>query len=76
MRRITIVTVLALLSIECHAQSAPTTGQCDQVRAAIAQYGSQAARKHAIEHYGLTPADLRTIDRTCGIGRRVRQTKR
>jgi hypothetical protein len=76
MRRITIVTMLALLSIECHAQVAPTTGQCDQVRASIAQHGLRAARKFAIEHYGLTHADLRTIERTCGINHRGRRTKR
>jgi ribosomal protein S9 len=76
MRGIAIATVLALLSIECHAQSGPTTGQCDQVRAAIAQYGLQAARKHAIENYGLTLTDLRTIEQNCGIGGRGRRDKR
>jgi hypothetical protein len=72
MRGFAIVIVLALLSIECHAQSAPTTGQCDQVRAGIAQHGLQAARKHAMGHYGLTRADLRRIEQTCGIGHRGR----
>jgi ribosomal protein S9 len=71
-----IAMVLALLSIECHAQSGPTTGQCDQIRSAIAQYGLQAARKHAMENYGLTPADLRTIEQGCGIGNRGRRDKR
>ena len=75
MRRIAIVTVLALLSIECHAQGAPSAGQCEQVRAGIAQHGLQAARKHASENYGLSRADLRTIERTCGISQRGRRTK-
>src|ERR1017187_5128342 len=45
MSRVAIAIALALLSIECHAQSGPSTDQCDQIRAAIAQYGLQAARK-------------------------------
>jgi hypothetical protein len=79
MRVIGIAIVLALLSIEGHAQNGPTSGQCDQVRAAIAQYGLQAARKHAMEHYTLTQVDLRTIEQNCGIanrGRAARRTKR
>ena len=76
MRITAIVIVLALLSQECHAQSAPTTGQCEQVRAAIAQHGLPAARKHAMAHYGLTRADLRKIEQSCGIGRRGRRTNR
>jgi hypothetical protein len=76
MRAIAIAIVLVLLSTQCHAQSAPSTGQCDQVRAAIAQHGLQAARKHAMEHHGLTRADLRTIEQSCGIGDRGRRVKR
>lgn len=70
MRGIAIAIVLALLSIECHAQNDPSPGQCDQIRAAIAQHGLQAARKHAMANYGLSQADLRTIEQSCGIGGR------
>jgi len=76
MHRISIIIMIALLSTECHAQTTPTTGQCDQVRAAIAQHGLQAARKHAMEHYGLTLADLRRIEQGCGIDNRGRRTNR
>jgi hypothetical protein len=68
--------MLALLSTHCHAQGAPSAGQCDQVRAAIAQHGLQAARKHAAENHGLSQADLRTIEQSCGIGGRVKRAKR
>ena len=76
MRGIAIAAVLALLSAPCHAQSPISPGQCDQVRAAITQHGLEAARKHAMEHHGLTRADLRTIEQACGIGDRGRRTKR
>ena len=76
MSRIAIAIALALLSIESHAQSGPSTDQCDQIRAAIAQYGLQAARKHAMENYGLSQADLRTIEQGCGISDRGRRDKR
>ena len=72
MRRIAVASVLVLLSIECHAQSGPSAGQCDQVRTAVAQYGLQNARKHAMENYGLSLADLRNIEQSCGIGERNR----
>jgi len=75
-RAIAIAIVLALHSIECHAQNGPTTGQCDQVRAAIAQHGLQAARKHAMAHYNLSQADLRTIEKSCGISDHRRRGKR
>src|ERR1017187_2651337 len=76
MSRIAIAIALALLSIECHAQSGPSTDQCDQIRAAIAQYGLQAARKHAMENYGVSNARRRDgcsarsvgeSDRRCGL---------
>jgi hypothetical protein len=76
MHKIAIAIVFALLSTPCHAQIAPTTGQCDQVRAAIAQHGLAAARKHAMEHHGLTRADLRTIEQSCSIGDRGPRAKR
>jgi len=62
--------MLVLLSIECHAQTTPNPGQCEQVRAAVQQYGLQAARKHAMANYNLSAADLRNIEQGCGIGER------
>ena len=76
MRGLAIAIVLALLSTQCRAQSAPTAGQCDQVRSAIAQHGLQAARKHAMENHGLSRADLITIEQSCGIGQRAKRAKR
>jgi ribosomal protein S9 len=76
MRCIATAIVLALLSTQCHAQGGPSPGQCDQVRAAIAQHGLEAARKHAMEHHGLTRVDLRTIEQSCGIGQRSGRAKR
>ena len=76
MRGAAIAIVLALLSTHCHAQGAPNNGQCDQVRAAIAQHGLQAARKHAAENHGLSQADMRTIEQSCGIGHPTRRAKR
>jgi hypothetical protein len=68
MRGIAIACVLVLLSIECHAQGGPNPGQCEQIRSAIQQHGLQNARKHAMANYGLTPADLRNIEQSCGVG--------
>ena len=76
MRGIGIAIVLGLLSTQCHAQGAPSTGQCEQVRAAIAQHGLEASRKHAMANHGLSRADLRTIEQSCGIGQRAGRTKR
>ena len=72
MRGIATAIMLVLLSIECHAQSGPSSGQCEQVRSAIQQYGLQNARKHAMANYNLTLADLRNIEQSCGIGDRDR----
>jgi arsenate reductase-like glutaredoxin family protein len=76
MRGIAIAIVLGLLSTQCYAQSAPSSGQCEQVRAAIAQHGLQAARQHAVANHGLSRADLRTIEQSCGIGQRAGRAKR
>ena len=70
MRGTAIAIVLVLLTIECHAQGGPNPGQCEQIRAAIQQHGLQAARKHAMANYNLSPADLRNIEQSCGIGER------
>jgi hypothetical protein len=76
MHGIAIAIMLVLLSIECHAQGGPSPDQCDQVRAAVAQHGLQNARKHAMVNHGLTLADLRNIEQSCGIGDRGRRAKR
>lgn len=70
MRRIAVAVALTLFSIECHAQGGISSDQCGQVRAAISQHGLQNARKHAMENYGLSLADLRNIEQSCGIGER------
>ena len=71
-----IAIVVALLSTECYAQGGPSGGQCDQVRGAIAQYGLQAARKHAMANYNLTLADVRRIEQECGVNDRSRRTNK
>jgi hypothetical protein len=76
MRRIAFAFVLALLSTQCYAQGGPSGDQCDQVRAAIAQHGLQAARQHAAANHGLSPADLSRIEQSCGIGGGAKGTKR
>ena len=76
MRGTAIAIVLVLLSIECHAQGGPNPGQCEQIRAAIEQHGLQNARKHAMANHGLTHADVRNIEQTCGIGDRDRDRDR
>jgi hypothetical protein len=76
MRGIAIAIVLAVLSTPCHAQGGVSPGQCDQIRAAIAQHGLQAARKHAMENHGLSREDIRTIEQSCGIGQRGEKAKR
>jgi len=43
---------------------AQDSGQCEQVRAAAAQYGYAAARRHAMATYG--PEAVRTGDRCFG----------
>jgi len=71
-----IIAVVATLSTQCLAQqhgsftqqSGPDNGQCEQVRAAVAEHGLAAARKHAMENYGLTKVDLRRVEQECGIG--------
>jgi len=76
MRGLSIVALVAMLSAQCFAQNGPDAGQCEQVRAAIAEHGLQAARKHAKENYGLTLADLRRVEQECGIDKRGQRTKK
>jgi ribosomal protein S9 len=76
MRKISIIAVLAALSTQCYAQGGPNPGQCEQVRDAIAQYGLQAARQHAMANYGMSAVDLRRVEQECGVGGRSRRTRR
>jgi hypothetical protein len=76
MRVLSIIAVVATLSTPCLAQDGPNDGQCEQVRAAVDQYGLEAARKHATANYGLTPADLRRVEQDCGIENRNRRAKK
>jgi len=76
MRGLSIIALGAVFSTPCLAQDGPDDGQCEQVRAAIAQYGLQAARKHATENYGLTQADLRRVEQDCGIDNHNRRNKK
>ncbi|MGN6572513.1 MAG: hypothetical protein ACTHLO_13980 [Pseudolabrys sp.] len=73
---ISILVAVTALSTQCLAQDGPDAGQCEQVRAAIQEHGLQAARKHAMENYNLTHADIRRIEQDCGIGNRSRDSKK
>lgn len=83
---IACIAAVATLSAQSHAQQpmqqqmqqqgGPDAGQCEQVRAAVAEHGLQAARKHAMENYGLTLADLHRVEQDCRIDGRGRSTKK
>ena len=76
MRGLSVMAFVAMLSTPCLAQDGPDGGQCEQVRAAVEQYGLQAARRHATENYGLTPADLRRVEQDCGVDKRKGHAKK
>jgi hypothetical protein len=42
-----LVAVMGLTLLSVNAASAQSEGQCDQVRAAVSQYGYKAAKAHA-----------------------------
>src|SRR5262245_27945638 len=44
--------VIFLMTEHSSAQHGPDSSQCEQIRQAIAQYGYQAARRHALANYG------------------------
>ena len=75
MYRISIAAVVAVLSTQCYAQGGPNPGQCEQVRSAIAQYGLQASRQHAMANYGLSAADVRRVEQECGVTGRSRSRR-
>jgi len=77
MHRILFVAAFAVLSTQCLAQGGPNPGQCEQVKAAIEQYGLAAARKHAMANYNLSATDVRRVEQECGVGGgRSKQSKR
>ena len=76
MRAVAVAIMLALVSTHCLAQNSPSADQCEQIRAAIAQYGLEAARQHAMANHGLSREDVRTIEQSCGIGGRSKRAKR
>ena len=50
MMRITIIVAVALLLTNC--AWAQSEANCDEIRQAVATYGYEEARKHALIHYG------------------------
>jgi hypothetical protein len=52
MLRFLFVTGAILLAADTAFAQAPSSGQCEQVRDAVARYGYAAARRHALETYG------------------------
>ncbi len=44
--------IIVLVTDYSLAQSDPDAAQCQQIRQAVAQYGYEAARRHAEAHYG------------------------
>ena len=52
MLRFLLLTGAILLVADNAFAQAPSPGQCEQVREAVARYGYAAARRHALETYG------------------------
>jgi hypothetical protein len=52
MLRFVLLTGAILLMADNSFAQAPSSGQCEQVREAVARYGYAAARRHALENYG------------------------
>lgn len=83
LQALAVFAVAATLSTQCLAQqhgsftqqNGPDNGQCEQVRAAVAEHGLAAARKHAMANYGLTKVDLRRVEQECGIGHHGKSRK-
>jgi hypothetical protein len=51
LRIVLLIGAILLVANNAFAQ-APSSGQCEQVREAVARYGYAAARRHALETYG------------------------
>jgi hypothetical protein len=52
MPRLLLLTCALLLMPGYAFAQAPSADQCQQIKQAVAQYGYEAARKHALENYG------------------------
>ena len=52
MLRFVLLTCAILLVANNAFAQTPSSGQCEQVREAVARYGYAAARRHALENYG------------------------
>jgi hypothetical protein len=52
MLKLLLLTGAILLVADNAVAQAPSPGQCEQVREAVARYGYAAARRHALENYG------------------------
>lgn len=64
MLRLLFFTGVILLAADNAFAQAPSPGQCQQVREAVARYGYAAARRHALETYG--PEAVRVGDQCFG----------
>jgi len=51
-RLLSVFAVVLLSTSYSLAQSGPDSGQCDQIRQAVATYGYVAAKRHALANYG------------------------
>jgi hypothetical protein len=73
MLRVLLVTGAVLLAAQ-HATAQTREldpGQCEQLKQAVAQYGHEAARRHAMEHYG--PEAVRAGDKCLGKSGGIRR---
>jgi hypothetical protein len=74
MLRFVLLTGAILLAADNAFAQAPSPGQCEQVREAVARYGYAAARRHALETYG--PEAVRAGDQCFGRRYGARHTTR
>jgi hypothetical protein len=65
MTKIILAAVAGLTLLSVNAASAQSHGQCEQVRAAVAQYGYKAAKAYA--QANMSPEAVRAAE-TCVIG--------
>jgi len=61
MIKIVLAAVASSMLLSGHPALAQTEGQCDQVRAAVAQYGYKAAKAHA--DATMSPGEVRAASR-------------
>ncbi len=60
MTKIILVAIIGLMPLAVETASAQSQGQCEQVRAAVAQYGYKAAKAHA--EATMSPEAVRAAD--------------